>query len=90
MVTLSVGDDGKGIAAEHLDKIFDPFFTTRLGEGGSGLGLSIAYGLVTGMLGGRIAVTSAPGQGTTFTLELPLVAPRSAEPGAEPTSPATP
>jgi signal transduction histidine kinase len=89
-VVLSVRDDGKGIAAEHLDKIFDPFFTTRLGEGGSGLGLSIAYGLVTGMLGGRIAVTSTVGQGTTFNLELPLVAPRSAEPGAGPTSQAPP
>ena len=61
--------------AEHQSHIFDPFFTTRLGKGGSGLGLSIAYGLVTGMLGGQISVDSAPGAGARFTLDLPLTAP---------------
>ena len=74
-VILRVADNGNGIPADHLDRIFDPFFTTRLGKGGSGLGLSIAYGLVTGMLGGRISVESAPGNGARFTLELPLKAP---------------
>jgi len=73
--TLTVTDNGNGIPAENLARIFDPFFTTQLGKGGSGLGLSIVYGLVTGILGGHIAVQSTAGQGTTFTLELPLVAP---------------
>lgn len=73
--TLTVTDNGNGIPAENRDRIFDPFFTTQLGKGGSGLGLSIVYGLVTGLLGGHIAVESIAGQGTTFALELPLVAP---------------
>jgi signal transduction histidine kinase len=79
-VTLVFGDDGAGIAPEHMSRIFDPFFTTKLGQGGSGLGLSISYNIVTSVLGGQIAVHSAPG-GTTFTLELPLTAPAPA-PGA--------
>lgn len=78
-VMLEFADDGAGIAAEHLPKIFDPFFTTRLGQGGSGLGLNIVHNIVTGVLGGRISVDSRPGQGTRFTLQLPLVAPRVRE-----------
>ena len=73
--TLKVADNGNGIPEKNLAKIFDPFFTTQLGKGGSGLGLSIVYGLVTGMLGGQITVDSAVGKGTTFTLHLPLIAP---------------
>ena len=80
-VVFSVADNGNGIPAEHLGHIFDPFFTTRMGKGGPGLGLSIAYGLVTGMLGGQISVDSAPGKGARFTLELPLAAPE--HPGLE-------
>ena len=71
-VTISVQDSGAGISRENLEHIFDPFFTTRLGQGGSGLGLHIVYNLVTGMLGGRIAVESTPGAGTHFRLTLPL------------------
>lgn len=73
--TLVVADNGKGIAAQHLKRVFDPFFTTRLGQGGSGLGLNIAYNLATGILGGNIKVSSEPNQGTQFTLSLPLSAP---------------
>lgn len=72
---LSYADDGVGIAEEVIDRIFDPFFTTRLGQGGSGLGLYIVYSLVTGALGGTIAVASRPGQGTHFTLTLPRTGP---------------
>lgn len=72
-------DDGRGIDAEHLKHIFDPFFTTRLGQGGSGLGLNIVYNLITRILGGRVDVHSAPGEGTTFVLILPLVAPQHGE-----------
>jgi signal transduction histidine kinase len=79
-VTVVFSDDGAGIAPQHLSRIFDPFFTTKLGQGGSGLGLSISYNIVTGLLGGQIAVASSPA-GTAFTLELPLVAPSHAPDG---------
>lgn len=74
-VRLKVCDDGLGISAEQQKKIFDPFYTTQLGQGGSGLGLHIVYTLVTGLLGGRIDLSSQPQQGSCFTLELPLIAP---------------
>ncbi|MBC7916599.1 MAG: HAMP domain-containing protein [Rhodoferax sp.] len=74
-VRLVFADNGKGIAPENLGKVFDPFFTTRLGQGGSGLGLSICYNIVRGVLGGEIAVASELGEGTRFILTLPLVAP---------------
>ena len=79
MVSLSVSDDGRGIAAEHQDRLFDPFFTTRLGRGGSGLGLHLVYSLVTSVLGGSVGVESAPGAGARFTLRLPRVAPQERE-----------
>lgn len=74
-VRLIFSDDGVGMSDEVLHHIFDPFFTTRLGRGGSGLGMSITYNLVTGLLGGRVEVSSQLGQGSTFTLVLPRVAP---------------
>jgi signal transduction histidine kinase len=74
-IVLTVADNGKGIASEHLSKVFDPFFTTRLGQGGSGLGLHIVHNLVTGILGGQIRVFSGEARGTQFVLRLPLLAP---------------
>jgi len=71
-VRIEFSDDGRGIAGENLSRIFDPFFTTRMGRGGTGLGLNIAYNLVTTLLGGTIRVESRPGRGTTFVLDLPL------------------
>jgi len=82
-VLIAFSDDGGGIAPENLTRIFDPFFTTKLGQGGSGLGLSISYNIVTTLLGGQISVVSSKG-GTTFTLDLPLVAPHQ-----DPARPAT-
>jgi len=79
---VMVADNGNGIPPENLARIFDPFFTTQLGKGGSGLGLSIVYGLVTGILGGHISVESVPGQGTTFMLDFPLIAPERGAEGA--------
>ena len=76
-VELRVTDDGKGIAPEHIRRIFDPFFTTKMGRGGSGLGLNIVHNLVRDVMGGRIAVESQPGQGTTFVITLPRKAPQS-------------
>jgi PAS domain S-box-containing protein len=75
MLELTVQDNGIGIAPNHLARVFDPFFTTKLGKGGSGLGLNIVYNLVTKTLGGSIDVQSALGQGATFVLRLPRIAP---------------
>ncbi|MDG4552410.1 MAG: PAS domain S-box protein [Candidatus Contendobacter sp.] len=74
-IRIAHADNGVGIPEALHSRIFEPFFTTRLGSGGSGLGLYIAYNLVTGVLGGTIEVHSAPEAGTTFTLTLPRGAP---------------
>jgi PAS domain S-box-containing protein len=74
-VTLTVSDNGRGIAEDILPRIFDPFFTTKLGAGGNGLGLNITHNMVTGILGGRISASSKIGEGSCFTLILPLEAP---------------
>lgn len=74
-VRLEVADDGSGIAPDMLGRIFDPFVTSKLGRGGNGLGLHIVWNTVNGVLGGSIAVDSAPGQGTRFRIILPVVAP---------------
>ncbi|MCX5818791.1 MAG: PAS domain S-box protein [Deltaproteobacteria bacterium] len=69
---LTVSDTGEGIDPAIKDKIFDPFFTTKKPGEGTGLGLSIIYGIVRDH-GGVIAVESKPGEGTTFTISLPLI-----------------
>ncbi|TFW16694.1 ATP-binding protein [Duganella callida] len=74
-IAITLSDTGAGIAAKHLPRIYDPFFTTRLGAGGSGLGLYITHNIITGVLGGRIEAASTPGQGASFMLRLPRVAP---------------
>lgn len=75
-VVLTVSDNGRGIAPEHLGQVFDPFFTTKLGQGGSGLGLAVSHRIVTRILGGRIKASSAPGQGAVFDMMIPKVAPQ--------------
>jgi PAS domain S-box-containing protein len=70
-VIVRIGDTGKGIDSEHLSRIYDPFFTTKPIGQGTGLGLSITYGIVREH-GGVITCESAEGQGTVFTLTLPL------------------
>ncbi len=70
-VILRFMDTGHGIAPQHLSRIFEPFFTTKGNREGSGLGLSITYGLVR-KLGGAIAVESEMNKGTTFIITLPL------------------
>ncbi len=69
---IHYSDDGKGIASENIDKIFEPFFTTNRQGGGTGLGLHIAYNLVTHKLKGSIQCQSELGKGVLFTLNLPL------------------
>jgi signal transduction histidine kinase len=70
-VSLSVRDTGVGIPARERDRVFEPFFTTKGERGGTGLGLSVTYGIVTDH-GGVIDVESEPGVGSTFTVWLPL------------------
>ena len=86
-VSIEVCDQGAGIAPESLGRVFDPFYTTRLGQGGSGLGLSIVYNTVVQSLGGKITVHSQVGQGTCFRLELPLIAPLTAHESSQDSSP---
>ncbi|MCL5774389.1 MAG: PAS domain S-box protein [Firmicutes bacterium] len=76
MVFFEISDNGHGIEPENLSKIFDPFFTTKGPMGtqsvaGTGLGLSVAYGIIKSY-GGRIDVNSTYGKGTTFTIYLPI------------------
>ncbi|AMV36511.1 ATP-binding protein [Planctomyces sp. SH-PL62] len=74
-VTIEVIDQGVGIAPDFRRRIFDPFFTTKPVGKGTGLGLSISYGIIQDH-GGRIEVESAPGEGSHFTVFLPLSPPR--------------
>ena len=70
-VMISVRDNGKGIAKEHIGKIFDPFFTTKDVGKGAGLGLSISYGIIQRHRG-EILVDSQSGVGATFTIRIPI------------------
>lgn len=89
-VEIRVRDDGQGIEEKHLRRVFDPFFTTRLGQGGSGLGLNIAYNIVTGLLGGTLSVESRVGQGSCFVLRIPKVAPENPAEEGDPNLPVHP
>ncbi|MCB1909854.1 MAG: PAS-domain containing protein [Rhodocyclaceae bacterium] len=79
-VAIEICDDGRGMTREVRDRAFDPFYTTRLGKGGSGLGLYIVFNLVTSVLGGSITLTSEPGHGTCFHVDMPRVAPEARQP----------
>ena len=72
-VRLSVTDTGVGIPAEHLDRIYDPFFTTKPRGRGTGLGLSVSYGIVKEHAG-TLTAESAPGEGSRFIISLPATA----------------
>jgi CheY-like chemotaxis protein/anti-sigma regulatory factor (Ser/Thr protein kinase) len=72
-IRISIRDSGHGISAEVLERIFDPFFTTKDVGQGTGMGLAIVHGIVSGH-GGAITVESTVGVGTTFTIYLPCMA----------------
>jgi two-component system NtrC family sensor kinase len=75
---IEVADTGVGIPSDHLGRIYDPFFTTKPEGRGTGLGLSVTYGIVQEH-GGSLTCDSQPGQGTRFRLVLPLIEQPSAE-----------
>src|SRR5437899_2390502 len=69
-VEIEIADTGAGIAREDIHRIFDPFFTTKSNGRGTGLGLSVSYGIIKEH-GGKVDVRSTPGRGTSFHLEFP-------------------
>ncbi|MGC8492105.1 MAG: PAS domain-containing sensor histidine kinase [Syntrophobacteraceae bacterium] len=73
-VTLEFADSGPGIAPEIMSRLFDPFFTTRGPGEGTGLGLSVAYGIIQ-QHGGNISAANSPSGGAVFTVRLPLKSP---------------
>jgi len=70
-IRISINDTGHGIKAEHLDKIFEPFFTTKKPGKGTGMGLAVVHSIVDSH-GGHISVFSKEGEGTTFSILLPI------------------
>jgi PAS domain S-box-containing protein len=79
-VRIEFYDNGVGIRRDNLEKIFDPFFTTRRDSGGTGLGLSLSFGIIRDY-GGRVMVESEEGSFTRFIVELPVNDPRGNEYG---------
>jgi two-component system NtrC family sensor kinase len=73
-IEITVADTGSGIAAEDLPRIFEPFYTTK-GQKGTGLGLSVIWGIVDNH-NGSISVDSRVGEGTRFTIRIPVRQPR--------------
>jgi PAS domain S-box-containing protein len=69
---LTVTDTGVGIAPENMDRIFEPYFTTKKPNEGTGLGLSVTFGVIKSH-GGMIEVESTPGKGSAFSIYLPLI-----------------
>ncbi|WP_371380358.1 sensor histidine kinase, partial [Salmonella sp. M29] len=71
-IEINISDNGTGIPNDIKEKIFQPFFTTKPTGQGTGLGLSLAYDIVTKAHGGKLEVESEQGKGTTFKIEIPV------------------
>jgi signal transduction histidine kinase len=71
-VRIAIADNGSGMSEEVQRRIFDPFFTTKPVGAGTGLGLAISHSIVVEKHRGKLKCTSAPGQGTEFTIEIPI------------------
>ncbi len=84
-IRLCVTDNGRGIAPDVIDRIFEPYFSTKPKGEGTGLGLALVHGIVESY-GGRIEVSSRPGEGTRFSVELPA-AETDAPAGEDPADP---
>jgi signal transduction histidine kinase len=82
-IVVDIKDNGQGMAEKTMKQIFDPFFTTKRARGGTGLGLAISYRIIQEH-GGRISVTSRPGEGSTFTIRIPY---SQAQQGPQPSQP---
>ncbi len=85
-IIVEIKDDGPGIPESHLNRIFDPFFTTKEVGKGTGLGLSLSYGMIKEH-GGNIYVRSLPNKGSTFFVELPIIANLQDEAGSSQETP---
>lgn len=83
-VVCEIEDDGPGIPADTLRKVFNPFFTTKPIGKGTGLGLSVSHDIITNKHKGQLLVQSQEGQGTTFTIRLPLAPAKAAQEKPEP------
>ena len=88
-IRVSISDDGPGIPAENLNKIFEPFFTTKEVGRGTGLGLTICYGIIR-QHGGDLCAESVVGKGATFHCELPLTGLNGQESSRQPRVPHPP
>jgi PAS domain S-box-containing protein len=82
-VELVYEDNGRGIAEELQHKVFEPFYTTKLGQGGSGLGMSIVHNLTHAIFKGRVKLESTVGTGIRLTFMWPVVTPESASERAD-------
>jgi signal transduction histidine kinase len=70
-IEIKVRDNGNGIPQKNLDKIFQPFFTTKPTGQGTGLGLSLAFDIITKGHGGELKVETKEGEGSEFIIQLP-------------------
>ena len=77
-VLIVVMDNGSGIQKRHISRIFDPFFTTKPVGRGTGLGLSVGYGIIR-RHGGEITARNRQGKGAAFTIRLPIQCPLNQE-----------
>jgi signal transduction histidine kinase len=80
MIELVYSDNGCGIAPEIQHKVFEPFYTTKLGQGGSGLGLSIVHNLVQAIFKGQLRLNSTPNQGVQLYFTFPATTPHTTAP----------